>query len=68
MFPSHCLTVLQLEENICSTNERKPFKHHFGLSLAPSPAAEDGTCVLMDPSRAEDELISGETSVLHLID
>lgn len=67
MFPSHCLTVLQLEENICSTNKRKPFKHHFGLSFAPRHAAEDRTRVLMDPSRTEDKLINGETPI-HLID
>lgn len=54
MFPSHCLTVLQLDENICSTNKRKSFKHYFGLGLAPGHAAEDRTRVLMDPSPSQE--------------
>lgn len=53
MFPSHCLTVLLLGENICSTNKSKPFKHYFGPSLIPSDVAEDRTCVLMGPSPSQ---------------
>lgn len=54
MFPSHCLTVLQLGENICSTNKRKPFKHYFGPGLVPSYVAEDRACVLMGPSPGQE--------------
>lgn len=50
MFPSHRLTVLQVWENICSTNRRKPFKHFFGPSLVPSDVAEHSIDVLTGPS------------------
>jgi len=53
MFSSHRLTVLQVWENICSTNRKKPFKHYFGPSLVPSDVAEDSTDVLTSPSPAQ---------------